>query len=177
MANPMQVNQTYNPLVSDAATKAINEFEKLNTDEKLAALYFIYEKMGSSITPAAPNAAEPDLAPMLIEDFLELSDDEQLQIMRDIVNRKETDYSRAYGALTENNQLFVWYVWADKMGRDVVDIPQDASTETINKLVAQVEQISFEDQISILRELAKNMGYTNVKAIPTQAETGKTSSF
>ena len=177
IANSMQVNSNYNPLVSDAAATLIDEFEKLSTDDKLAALYFIYEKMGTSITPAAPNAADPELAPMLIGEYLELSDDKQLEIMRDIVNRKDTDYSRAYGALSENNQLLVWYIWADKMGSEVVDIPQNAANETINKLVGRVEEISFEDQISILRELATNMGYTGVKPIPTQAETGKTSSL
>jgi len=57
-----------------------------------------YEEMGDSITPAAPAATEPELAPRLLGDYYELSDD-QLAIMREIVNREDTDYSRAYGAI------------------------------------------------------------------------------
>ncbi|MGL4498610.1 MAG: orange carotenoid protein N-terminal domain-containing protein, partial [Planktothrix sp.] len=83
----------------------VNELQKLSTDNQLALLYWIYEKMGDSITPAAPGAAEPNIAPMLMDDYYKLSEDEQLQIMRDIVERKDTVYSHAYGALSANNQL------------------------------------------------------------------------
>ncbi len=37
--------------------------------------------MGDTITPAAPTAAEPELAPMLLGDYLQLSDEEQLEIL------------------------------------------------------------------------------------------------
>ncbi|AKG21603.1 orange carotenoid protein N-terminal domain-containing protein [Calothrix sp. 336/3] len=175
MSSQFNTNSTQN--VSESVLKAISDFENLNVDDRLAALYFIYTKMGDSVTPAAPSAANPNLAPILLEDFLDLSDDEQLQIMRDIANRQDTDYSRAYGALTANNQLLVWFTWAEEMGNLVVDIPGDAATATVNKIVSQVENFSFEEQIFILREMAINMGYTDVKPIPTQAETGKTSSL
>ena len=45
---------------------AVKAFENLDTDAKLAVFYFIYEKMGESITPAAPAATEPELAPRLL---------------------------------------------------------------------------------------------------------------
>ncbi|MEB3182509.1 MAG: orange carotenoid protein N-terminal domain-containing protein [Nostocaceae cyanobacterium] len=162
----------------EAAIKVLEDFEKLSADEQLAALYFIYEQMGDSVTPAAPNAAEPNLAPMLLGNFFELSDEEQLQIMRDIVNRQDTEYSRAYGALKENNQLLVWFLWAEEMGDRVVDLPRNyKATSKVNDIVDEIEDLDFEQQISILREVAGNMGYTSVKPIPTQAETGKTSSL
>lgn len=150
----------------------------LDTDAKLALLYYIYEKMGDSITPAAPTAAEPELAPMLMGDFYTLSEDEQLNVMRDIAAGKDTEYSRAYGSLTANNQLVVWYAWAQSMGDTVVDMPDDyEATDAINRALGQIEHLDFQDQISVLREIATNMGYSDVQAIPTQAETGKTSSL
>jgi Orange carotenoid protein, N-terminal len=175
MSSNFNINTIHN--LSEAVHEAINDFENLNVDDQLAALYFIYKKMGDSVTPAAPSAANANLAPMLLEDFLDLSDDEQLQIMRDIASRKDTDYSRAYGALTANNQLLVWFIWAEEMGYRVVDLSDDAATPTVNKIVSQVEGLSFEEQIFILREMATNMGYTDVKPVPSQAETGKTSSL
>jgi len=44
-------------------------------------LCFILFMRKDSITPAAP-AAEPELAPRLLGDYYELSDDQQLAIMR-----------------------------------------------------------------------------------------------
>lgn len=63
--------------VSDDTQTIVRTIDGLSTDEKLALLYFVYEKMGDSITPAAPIAAEPELAPVLLHDFYQLSDDEQ----------------------------------------------------------------------------------------------------
>ncbi len=163
---------------SENTNKVVQAFEGLNTDEKLALLYYAYEKMGDSITPAAPTAANPEIAPRLLGEFYNLSDDEQLAVMRAIVNREDTDLSRAYGALTQNNQLVVWYAWAKAMGDTVVDIPSDyQASQAINKVLSQIEGLDFEGQISMLREIAGNMGYSEVKPIPTQAETGKTQSL
>jgi hypothetical protein len=173
---------SYNKNTSQAQSQEtrnlVEEFNALDTDAKLAWLYFVYEKMGDTVTPAAPTAAEPGLAPMLVEDYLQLSDEEQLAIMRDIVNGNDTIYSRAYGALKENNQLFIWYFWAEAMGDTVVGMPSNyESTKVISDLLDKIEGVDFEGQISILRTIAGEMGYSDVKPIATQAETGKTSSF
>lgn len=158
--------------------KAVKAFENLATDDQLALFYYIYQKMGDSITPAAPEATDPELAPLLLGNFFNLEDDQQLGIMRDIVERKDTEYSRAYGALKENNQLMVWYAWAVAMGDTVVGMPGDYQpTQVINDILSQVEGLDFQEQISMFREIASNMGHTDVKPIPTQAETGKTASL
>jgi Orange carotenoid protein, N-terminal len=171
-----------NPIQSQALSQdsqnLVEAFDNLSTDEKLALLYFIYEKMGESITPAAPTATDPELAPLLMGDFYELSDEEQLAVMRQIVNCEDTEYSHAYGALKENNQLMVWYAWAQGMGDTVVDLPQGyKATKPVSDLLSQLEGFDFEAQISVLRTVASNMGYTNIQPIPTQAQTGKTASL
>ncbi len=164
--------------LSNDTQNIVETINGLGTDEKLALLYFIYEKMGDSITPAAPTAAEPELAPVLLNDFYNLSHDEQLNIMRGIVNRSDTPYSHAYGALTANNQLVVWYAWAIGMGEKIVDIPEGyEATEAVNGVLGKIENLNFEQQISVLRDVANNMGYTDVKPIATQAQVGKTSSL
>ncbi len=164
--------------LSEPTQKVVQAFNALDTDAKLALLYFVYEEMGDSITPAAPAAAEPELAPRLLGDYYELSDEQQLAIMREIVNRDDTDYSRAYGAIKENNQLMVWYAWAQGMGDTVVDMPENyETTEAIDDVLSQMEELDFEEQMSILRTIAGEMGYTDVKPIETQAQTGKTSSL
>ncbi len=164
--------------LSSETQKVVQAFDALDPDAKLALLYFVYEDMGDSVTPAAPAAAEPELAPKLLGEFYELSDERQLAIMREIVNREDTEYSRTYGALKENNQLMVWYAWAQGMGETVIDIPDEyETTEAIDSVLDQVEELEFEEQMSILRTIVSYMGYSDVKPIETQAETGKTASL
>ncbi|MFB2892289.1 orange carotenoid protein N-terminal domain-containing protein [Aerosakkonemataceae cyanobacterium BLCC-F50] len=164
--------------LSEESLKVVDAFNALNTDEKLALLYYVYKKMGDSITPAAPTATDPQLAPKLLGDYYELDNDRQLAIMREIVNREDTEYSRAYGTLKQNNQLMVWFAWAQAMGDTVVDMPGDyQATQPINDALGQIEKLDFEGQISVLRTVAEEMGYTDIQPIPSQAETGKTPSL
>ena len=171
-------DKTISQAQSNESQNLVDGFNNLDTDAKLAWFYLVYKKMGDSITPAVPSAAEPELAPLLLGDYFELSDEQQLDIMRDIVNRKDTEYSRAYGAIKENNQLLVWYAWAVAMGDKVVDLPASYEpTKAITDLVSQIEGLDFDEQISVFRTIAGEVGYTDVKPIETQAETGKTSSL
>jgi hypothetical protein len=163
---------------SEDSKKVVQAFNALGTDDQLALLYYVYKKMGDSITPASPVSTTPQIAPGLLGDFYELSDDEQLAVMREIVNREDTELSRAYGALTGNNQLVVWYAWAVGMGDTVVDMPQNyEASQAINDALSQIEALDFEQQISVFRDVVGYMGYSDVKPIPTQAETGKTASL
>jgi len=176
------MTQSYDKTISQAQSnetqKLVDAFNALDTDAKLAWFYLVYKKMGDSVTPAAPAAAEPELAPILLGDYFKLSDEQQLEIMRDIVNRKDTEYSRAYGAIKENNQLLVWYAWAVAMGDTVVDLPSTYEpTKAINDLLSQIEKLDFDEQISVFRTISGELGYTDVKPIETQAQTGKTSSL
>ncbi|MEH2210316.1 orange carotenoid protein N-terminal domain-containing protein [Nostoc sp.] len=171
-------DKTISQAQSNETQELVDRFNALDTDAKLAWFYFVYKKMGDSITPAAPAAAEPELAPLLLGDYFKLSDEQQLDIMRDIVNRKDTEYSRAYGAIKENNQLLVWYAWAVAMGDTVVGIPSSYQpSKAVNDLLSEIEGLDFEEQMSVFRTIAGEVGYTDVKPIETQAETGKTSSL
>lgn len=178
MAQSASQNVELSQYLPEQARGTFEAFNKLGTDDKLALLYLIYTKMGSSITPAAPAATEPELAPLLMTDFYNLSHEDQLNVMRDVVNGADTEYSRAYGALKENNQLMVWFAWAQAMGKTVVGMPEGyQAAEAITRALGEVEGLEFEHQISLLREIASNMGYSDVKPIPSQQETGKTASL
>ncbi|NJL87566.1 MAG: orange carotenoid protein [Leptolyngbyaceae cyanobacterium SM1_1_3] len=165
-------------ILSDDAKQVYQAYSQLGTDEKLALLYYVYEKMGDTVTPAAPDAAEPELVNRLATGYFDLDDEAQLAIMREIVEGKDSESSRAYGGLTANNQLLVWYIWADAMGDRVVDMPGDyEASDAVSQALKQIENLEFESQISVLREAASAMGYSEVKPIATQAETGKTPSL
>lgn len=173
-----QQNNIKSQALSETSRKVVDAFEALNTNDKLAWFYYVYKKMGDSVTPAAPTATDPELTPLLMGNYFELDDDKQLAIMRQIVNREDTEYSRAYGILKENNQLMVWYAWAQGMGDTVIGMPADyKASKPISDLMDQIEGLDFQEQISIFRTIVSDMGYTDIKPIPTQAETGKTASL
>ncbi|EAZ89076.1 orange carotenoid protein N-terminal domain-containing protein [Crocosphaera chwakensis] len=140
--------------------KAVEVFDSFTVDNKLALLWFIYEKMGSSITPAAPNTAEPAIAGGLFEQVGEKSQEEQLQIMRDIVSGTDTEYSHQYGAFSANTKLAFWYFLAKGMVEGlIIPMPDQydlGKQET--EWLGSIESLDFNTQITVLREIADNMG-------------------
>jgi len=41
---------------------ALSSYSNLSTDQKLALLWYVYTKMGTSVTPAAPGTAADEIA-------------------------------------------------------------------------------------------------------------------
>ena len=174
MASETQTTQ----ITQQSTDSLFQRYASLSVDDKLALLYYIYEAMGGSVTPAAPGAADAELAEPLIAGLYDLSEEEQLEAMRSVVRRDRTDISEHYGALGANNQLLVWYGWAEAMGDRIVGMPRDyQGADALKKILADIKAVDFEAQISLLREAATQMGYTTVTAPPTQAETGVTNSL
>jgi hypothetical protein len=175
----MASSQTDTTQITAQATQAVYErYNALGVDDKLAFLYYVYELMGSSVTPAAPGAADPQMAEPLIVELFDCSETEQLEAMRAVVRGDQTDLSHRYGSLSANNQLLVWYGWAREMGDRIVGMPSDyQKPQAVNQLLNDVKGLEFQAQISLLREAATRMGYSTISAPPTQAETGITDSL
>jgi hypothetical protein len=175
----MAHSQTTTTEITAQSTKELFQaYDALSVDEKLALLYYVYEAMGESVTPAAPNAADIDLSQSVAGELVNRSESEQLEAMRSIVKGEDTAISRRYGGLTANNQLLVWYGWAQAMGNTVVDMPADyKAPAAINRVLEKIKGLDFQEQISLLREASTRMGYSEIGAPPSQAETGKTDSL
>ena len=155
----------YTEIKSDF-NNAVEIFNDFTVDDKLALLWFIYEKMGTSITPAAPNAAEPAIAGGLFEQVGNKSQEEQLQIMRDIVSGTDTEYSRQYGGFSANTKLAFWYFLAKGMVKGLI-IPMPDKYDLGDKesqWLGTLESLEFNEQITVLRELADNMGVDPTKS-------------
>lgn len=137
-------------------------FAALETDQKLALLWFIYKEMGKSITPAAPGAstAAPTIAEGLFGQVAEMSHEEQLQIQRDLVERKNSLISREYGALSDTTKLLFWYLLAQGMDRtEIIPMPADYQLDdAANQCMMKLQQLEYSEQISVLRNLVTDMG-------------------
>lgn len=144
----------------DSPEQAVQAFQKLNVDDQLALLWFIYTKMGDSITPAAPGRAGIDIAETLFNRVKAMSHDEQLQVQRDLLSNADTEISREYGSLSDNTKLLFWYRLAQGMeSATIVPMPPNYELKGDAKnLLAAVEGMEFEQQITFLRSCVEPTG-------------------
>lgn len=137
-----------------------DRIKRLNTDEQLALLWYIYTELGKAITAAAPGAARLQLAEGLLNQVQQMSYTEQLQFMRDLVNRVSNAATRAYGVLSANTKLAFWYQLAEWMTQGtVIPMPSDyrLSTEA-DKALVDLKLLDRGQQITILRNVVVGMG-------------------
>lgn len=151
---------TYANAISSPET-ALQIFQQLGTDEQLAWLWFVYEAMGDSVTPAAPAAASPEIAGGLFEQVKAQPFEEQLNTMRAIANRDASNQiGREYGSLSANSKLAFWYFLSCGMDEGTI-IPMPEGYEMSDQgqdLLAALETMEFEQQIRILRDSVAGMG-------------------
>ncbi|HIK46353.1 MAG TPA: Orange carotenoid protein, partial [Leptolyngbyaceae cyanobacterium M65_K2018_010] len=118
------------------------------------------ENMGRSITPAAPGAARLQFAEGLLTQVKALPQAEQLQFMRDLVNRTSTPLTRAYGVLTNNTKLAFWYQLAEEMrAGTVIPVPSYYKLgDAGQKVFGQISKLDFNQQITVMRQVVVTMG-------------------
>lgn len=142
--------------------QSLQTWQSLGADEQLALFWFIYKDMGSSVTPAAPGAstASDQIAEGLFNQVKELSQEEQLQVQRDLIGGKSTLIDREYGSMSDTTKLLFWYRLAQGMeSGDIVPMPPDYQLSSQAKeLLGQVETIGFEQQITLFRDYVSPMG-------------------
>lgn len=132
----------------------------LQVDDQLGLLWFVYEAMGQSITPAAPGASGSEIAQGLFDQVKQLSHEEQLQTMRDIASKANTQIGRMYGSMSPETKLAFWYFLAQGMDNGTIipmpedyELPQDAKV-----LLGKIQNMDFQQQIDFLRGAVLEMG-------------------
>ena len=160
---------------SNTAPEQFKAFQSLSTDDQLALFWFIYKEMGKSITPAAPGAStvSPGIAEGLFNQVKEKSHEEQLQIQRDLIDRKNSLIAREYGALGDTTRLLFWYRLAQGMDEGTI-IPVPAGYEapdSIQGVLEQIKQLEFEQQITLFRDLVGCWG-VDPSEVEHDSETG-----
>ncbi|HEY9893147.1 MAG TPA: orange carotenoid protein N-terminal domain-containing protein [Candidatus Sericytochromatia bacterium] len=135
-------------------------FKGLSVDDQLGLLWFVYTKIGSSVTPAAPGAAGSEIAQGLFNQVKPLSHDEQLQVQRDIASNADTLISREYGSLSPETKLAFWYFLAQGMeSGTIIPMPPDYELpQQAKDLLTQIEGMEFSQQIDFLRGAVLPMG-------------------
>lgn len=160
---------------SNTANEIVQAFQKLGTDDQLALFWFIYKEMGGSITPAAPGAStvSPNIAEGLLNQVLEKSHEEQLQIQRDLIERKNTLIGREYGAMGDTTKLLFWYRLSQEMetGRVIPFPPNYKMSNDAQSVFEQIKRLDFGEQITVFRDYVAPMG-VDPNAVEHDSETG-----
>lgn len=145
---------------SGAYDQGKQAFAGLDVDTQLAVLWFVYEKMGHSITPAAPGASGSEIAQGLFNQVKDLSHEEQLQVQRDIAGKNSTEISRMYGSMSPETKLAFWYFLAQGMDNGtIIPMPPDYQlSQEGQTLLGQIESMDFQQQIDFLRGAVLPMG-------------------
>jgi hypothetical protein len=156
-----QVTSNLNPQI-------VSSFAALSTDQQLALLWYIYKEVGKSITPAAPGAstASPAIAEGLFQQVLAMSHDEQLQVQRDLIERKDNTISHEYGALSNTTKLLFWYLLAQGMDRtEIIPMPANYTLEPqAAECLKQLQALDYSEQITVLRDYVATMGTETASA-------------
>ncbi|MDX2240575.1 MAG: orange carotenoid protein N-terminal domain-containing protein [Leptolyngbyaceae cyanobacterium bins.302] len=147
---------------SNTANDVLQALQSLDTDQQLALFWYLYKEMGDSITPAAPGAStvSPEIAEGLLNQVLELSHEEQLQLQRDLIERKNSLIAREYGALGDTTKLLFWYRLAQEMDTNrVIPFPANYQlSEQAQPVFEQIKQLDFGQQITVFRDYVSPMG-------------------
>jgi len=160
---------------TDTFPDLLESFQQLDTDEQLALFWYIYTEMGDSITPAAPGAStvSTNVADSLFEQVKAMSREEQLQVQRDLIERKNTLISREYGAFSDTTKLLFWYLLAVGMSNNtIVPMPPDYDlTPEAENLFSKIKRLEFSQQMNLFRDYVSPMG-VDPNAVEHDPETG-----
>ncbi|HEY9808612.1 MAG TPA: orange carotenoid protein N-terminal domain-containing protein [Halomicronema sp.] len=151
---------TVTPTPTSAYDRGKQAFSGLNVDDQLGLLWFVYTKLGQSITPAAPGASGSEIAQGLFNQVKDLSHEKQLQVMRDIAGKKSTEHSRMYGSMSPETKLAFWYFLAQGMENGtIIPMPEDYKLpQQAQTILGQIETMDFQQQIDFLRGSVLPMG-------------------
>ncbi|MGF1536212.1 MAG: orange carotenoid protein N-terminal domain-containing protein [Elainellaceae cyanobacterium] len=147
-------------LTDDAVKKPLELFADFDVDTQLALLWYGYLDIKESLNPN-PDYGTEELGDTLVNYFDPLSKDDQLQAMRDIVEKKDTSISRGYAALSPAAKLDVWLKLAQGMEGDrIVGMPEDYELpESTNAFTEEIKKLDFEQRINFTRNVVATMGY------------------
>ncbi len=151
---------TQSTIALDPVSQVEATLRSLSTDEKLGLFWVIYENLGGAITPAAPGAARLEFTEGLLAKVKSLPYEEQLQFMRDLVNKVSNSLTRSYGVFTNNNKLAFWYQLAEGMTTgEIIPVPSSYKLSSASLSVfGQITKLEFGQQLTLLRKFVVAMG-------------------
>ena len=141
--------------MSKVAEDYINQLKSISSDDQLAVLWFLYKDIAKDkITPEAEREGEElGKANSLVDKIKGMSQDEQLQVQKDILAGSDREEFNTYKSYTSNQRLFFWYQLAAEMEQgSVVEFPSDYQLSSEGQdLLNSLETVGFDQQLAFMR--------------------------
>ncbi len=143
----------------DSVKEPLDKFNQFDADTKLALLWYGYLDLKEDLQPNPSNDVEV-LGGALVNQIKDMSEEEQLQAQRDVVNSAGTPISKEYGALSTSGMLEFWLLLAQGMeAGTVVTVPDDYELpEGTSNFVESVKELDFEEKVNFTRNAVAQMG-------------------
>jgi hypothetical protein len=144
---------------NDTTKRALDIFQKFDTDTKLALLWYGYLDIKDQLNPAPPSAVET-MGTALYDRVKVLSRDEQLQAQRDMINGAQTEIGKAYIACDSSARMDSWLLLARGMeDGTIVPMPDDYKLpEQTKEFTDLIKQVDFEERINFMRSAVMASG-------------------
>lgn len=150
---------------ADAVPATTARFRQLSVEDQLALIWFAYLEMGSTITIAAPGAANMQFAESTLTQIIQMSFREQSQIMCDLANNEDNPICRTYGTWSVNIKLGFWYRLGELMedGKIAPIPPGYKLSANAASVLTSIQGLEQGQQITVLRNSVVDMGFDTSK--------------
>ena len=142
----------------ESTRQAVEKFRGFDVDTQLGLLWLGYLDIKDQLNPGNSASAQ-DTAGSLFDQFISLSQEEQLQAMRDIASGANSPISHTYGSLSSSGKLDTWLRLAQGMedGR-IIGLSDYQPPDETKDFVDQITSFDFEKRIDFSRSVVIEMG-------------------
>lgn len=134
--------------------QAVESFEAVDVDCKIAVLWQIYDTLGQAFAAIAPVALFSQAVQQLLGQIQQVDRDDQAAILRDILAGADTRFTQVYQTLNVNMKLAFWHRLFNFMPANRLPLTtcQDGSAAT-KALLARINTMGLNERLHFLRRV------------------------
>lgn len=146
--------------IADHLDQAVQALKLLDEDSQLALLWHLFQDIKGQISLGGEEMTGDDVAADLVGQLKQMSDDEQLQAIRNVVAEADTDVSETYSSFSEKGKLAFWYLLAQNTeSGSTVAVPANYTlSEQAQELLDQLKTLDFQKKVDFLSSTLTNLG-------------------
>ncbi len=132
--------------------QAVQAFESVDVDCKIAVLWQTYNTLGQAFAAIAPVALFSQAVQQLLSQIQQVDRDDQAAILRDILAGADTRFTQAYRGLNINMKLAFWHRLFNLLPATRLPLPscQDGSATT-QALLVRLDAMGLNERLHFLR--------------------------
>ncbi|GAB1541650.1 hypothetical protein NUACC21_43220 [Scytonema sp. NUACC21] len=162
---------------ANAVHEAVSLFQGLMIDDRLLVLASVYKQIANKLPADAANALPTQDATRLVSRIQQLSKEDQLSALRDLLSAKSSEKdatildpnpskalaelvtggetktpAHEYGSLSTEAKIAFWYLLAGKLGNNIIGIPDGTKpTQDDTEVIDSLESLNTDELVSFLK--------------------------